>query len=55
LEHPARRELARLETDVAIAETITNVIELHPQAAQRFKENIDALADKLQLLTASAV
>jgi site-specific DNA recombinase len=44
---PARREAARLELEIATAESVTNVIELHPQAVQRFKENIDALADIL--------
>jgi site-specific DNA recombinase len=42
-----RREISRLEAELATANTITNVIELHPQAVQRFKENIEALADIL--------
>lgn len=41
---PARLDLARIEADLATAQTHTNVIELHPQAVQRFKENIEALA-----------
>jgi site-specific DNA recombinase len=44
---PARREVVRLEAEIATAESDTNVIELHPQAVQRFKENIEALADIL--------
>jgi site-specific DNA recombinase len=43
----ARREIARLESDLATADSTTNVIELHPQAVQRFKENLEALADIL--------
>lgn len=42
-----RSEISRLEIQLAAAETTTNVIELHPQAVQRFKENIEALADIL--------
>jgi site-specific DNA recombinase len=41
---PARPELTRIEADLAIAQTHTNVVELHPQAVQRFRENIEALA-----------
>jgi site-specific DNA recombinase len=44
---PARLAVAQLESQIATAESDTNVIELHPQAVQRFKENIDALADIL--------
>jgi site-specific DNA recombinase len=43
----ARLEIARLESELATADTTTNVIELHPQAVQRFKENLEALADIL--------
>jgi site-specific DNA recombinase len=43
----ARREIARLESEIATAGSTTNVIELHPQAVQRFKENVEALADIL--------
>jgi site-specific DNA recombinase len=43
----ARREVARLELELATAESNTNVIELHPQAVRRFKENVEALADIL--------
>ena len=43
----ARSEIARLESELATADTRTNVIELHPQAVQRFKENLEALADIL--------
>jgi site-specific DNA recombinase len=41
---PARLDLARIEADLATAQTHTNVVELHPQAVQRFKDNIEALA-----------
>jgi hypothetical protein len=44
---PAWQELTRIETELATAETDTNVIELHPQAVRRFKENVEALADIL--------
>jgi site-specific DNA recombinase len=44
---PARSEVSRLERELAVAKTHTNVIELHPQAVQRFKENLEALADIL--------
>jgi site-specific DNA recombinase len=44
---PARKELARIEAELATAETQTNVIELHPQSVQRFKDNLEALADIL--------
>jgi site-specific DNA recombinase len=44
---PLRATLARLETELANAESHTNVIELHPQAVQRFKENIEDLASIL--------
>jgi site-specific DNA recombinase len=40
----ARREITRLEAELATADSNTNVIELHPQAVQRFKENVEALA-----------
>ena len=43
----ARLEIARIESELATADTRTNVIELHPQAVQRFKENLDSLADIL--------
>jgi site-specific DNA recombinase len=42
-----RAELARIDADLATAENHTNVIELHPQAVQRFKENIEGLAQIL--------
>jgi site-specific DNA recombinase len=41
---PARLDLARIEADLATAQTHTNVVELHPQAVQRFKDNVEALA-----------
>ena len=44
---PARTELSRIEAELATAETHTNVIELHPQAVQRFKENLEDLAEIL--------
>jgi site-specific DNA recombinase len=44
---PARLEIARIGAELATAETHTNVVELHPQAVQRFKENLEALAEIL--------
>lgn len=44
---PARQEVQRIEAELATAETDTNVVELHPQAVNRFKENVEALADIL--------
>jgi site-specific DNA recombinase len=44
---PARISLSRIEAELAAAQTNTNVIELHPQAVQRFKENIEQLAQIL--------
>ena len=44
---PLRSELARIEAELATADSHTNVIELHPQAVQRFKENIEGLAEIL--------
>jgi site-specific DNA recombinase len=41
---PARQEKARLEAELAAAETDTNVVELHPQAVSRFRDNIEKLA-----------
>lgn len=41
---PARAERERVEAELATAESFTNVVELHPQAVQRFKENIEELA-----------
>jgi site-specific DNA recombinase len=43
----ARGEIARLELELGTAASHTNVIELHPQAVQRFKENVEALAEIL--------
>ena len=43
-----RLELARIETQLTTADCRTNVIELHPQAVQRFKENLDSLAEVLK-------
>jgi site-specific DNA recombinase len=43
----ARLELARVEAQLATADCRTNVIELHPQAVQRFKDNLDSLAEVL--------
>jgi site-specific DNA recombinase len=45
--NPLRAECKRIESDLAAAESHTNVIELHPQAAQRFKENLEDLAAML--------
>jgi site-specific DNA recombinase len=42
---PLRAERTRIEAELATADNNTNVIELHPQAVQRFKENIDDLAN----------
>src|SRR5690606_21901329 len=36
---PARKERDRLENELAKAEPVTNVVELHPQAVQRFRDN----------------
>jgi site-specific DNA recombinase len=44
---PARLELSRIEAELTLAETDTNVVELHPQAVQRFKQNIEELAHAL--------
>jgi site-specific DNA recombinase len=44
---PLRSELRRIEAELANAEAHTNVIELHPQAVQRFKEDIEGLASIL--------
>jgi site-specific DNA recombinase len=44
---PLRAEIARIEADLATADSRTNVIELHPQAVQRFKDNIEELAEIL--------
>jgi len=41
---PARLAVSQLESQIATAESVTNVIELHPQAFRRFQENIEALA-----------
>ncbi len=43
----ARREIARLESKLAATDSTTSVIELHPQAVQLFKDNVEALADIL--------
>ena len=43
----ARRDIARLEGELATANGNTNVVELHPQAVQRFKDNIEALTEIL--------
>jgi site-specific DNA recombinase len=43
----ARLELSRLEVELATADCRTNVVELHPQAVQKFKENLDSLAEIL--------
>ncbi len=42
--NPLRAECRRIEAELAAAESHTNVIELHPQAVQRFKENLEDLA-----------
>jgi hypothetical protein len=42
--NPLRVERRRIEAELADAETHTNVIELQPQAVQRFKENVEQLA-----------
>ena len=43
----ARLELARVEAQLATADGRTNVIELHPQPVQPFKDNLDCLAEVL--------
>ena len=42
--NPLRTECKRIEAELVVAESHTNVIELHPQAVQRFKENVEDLA-----------
>ncbi|MGN6307349.1 MAG: recombinase family protein [Mesorhizobium sp.] len=42
--HKLREEKASLEEELRLAGEETNVIELHPQAVTRFKENIENLA-----------
>jgi hypothetical protein len=37
---PARQERARIEAELATAETDTNVIELHPQAVELFQTEL---------------
>ena len=41
---PLRAERNRIEAELTNAESHTNVVELHPQAVQRFKENVEDLA-----------
>ena len=42
--NPLRSECKKIETELALAENHTNVIDLHPQAVQRFKDNVENLA-----------
>ncbi|MQX28863.1 recombinase family protein [Sinorhizobium meliloti] len=42
---PLRQERDRLERELAASEAPSNVIELHPQAVKRFRENVEQLAD----------
>ncbi len=42
--NPLRGECRRIETELEAPDSHTNVIELHPQAVQRFKENVEDLA-----------
>lgn len=39
-----RAEKTRIDEELSVAAEDTNVIELHPQAVTRFKENIESLA-----------
>ena len=41
---PLRAKLSQIELDLASAATDTKVVELHPQAVKRFRENLEALA-----------
>jgi site-specific DNA recombinase len=41
---PTRISLSRVQAELAAAQSNTNVIELHPQAVQRYKENVEQLA-----------
>ena len=41
---PLRAEVKRIEAELTNADSNTNVVELHPQAVQRFKENVEDLA-----------
>jgi hypothetical protein len=41
---PAREQLARIDSNLAVADTDTTVVDLHPQAVQRFKDNLENLA-----------
>jgi site-specific DNA recombinase len=45
-EHMAQHRvtLARLESELASADQVTNVVELHPQAVTRFRETLEQLA-----------
>ncbi len=42
--NPLRAERVRIGTELETAECRTNVVELHPQAVQRFKENLEDLS-----------
>ncbi|MDX0232906.1 recombinase family protein [Sinorhizobium meliloti] len=42
---PLRQERDRLERELTASEAPSNVIELHPQAVKRFRENVEHLAD----------
>jgi site-specific DNA recombinase len=42
--NPLRADRKRIEAELANADSHTNVVELHPQAVQRFKENLEDLA-----------
>lgn len=41
---PAREQLGQIEASLAVADQDTTVVDLHPQAVQRFKNNLDNLA-----------
>lgn len=41
---PAREQLGRIESSLAMADSDTTVVDLHPQAVQRYKDNLESLA-----------
>jgi site-specific DNA recombinase len=42
--NPLRADRKRIEAELANAESHTNIVELHPQAVQRFQKNLEDLA-----------
>lgn len=45
--NPLRCDISKIDAELANASSVTNVVELHPQAVKRFKENVEELADIL--------